>query len=253
MATSLMSQSMVIDKKVQRSSPLPRPPLGPESMQQEPANTETRSILRTHFEGRSDVLVGGEGYLCFDTAIRDDWLIPDCIVAFGVDPETIRERMGYVINEVGKPPDFVLEIASRSTGRADYGRKRILYAKYGVAEFWRSDYTGGMYHDKPLAGDMLVDGEYIPIELEYISEGVIRGYSKVLELYLCWEYGRLRFYDPKRGEYLRSLGEQAIRADAEAVRADTEAVRADAEAIRADAEAAEVRRLRRILRERGLE
>ena len=91
------------------------------------------------------------------------------------------------------------------------------------------------------------------IELEYISEGVIRGYSNVLELYLCWEYGRLRFYDPKRGEYLRSLGEQAIRADAEAVRADAEAIRADAEAVRADAEAAEVRRLRRILRERGLE
>ena len=80
-----------------------------------------------------------------------------------------------------------------------------------------------MYHDKPLAGDMLVDGEYIPIELEYISDGVIRGYSNVLELYLCWEYGRLRFYDPKRGEYLRSLGEQAIRADAEAIRADAEA------------------------------
>ena len=62
---------------------------------------------------------------------------------------------GYVIEEVGKPPDLVMEVASASTGRNDYTEKRITYADLAVPEYWRFDYTGGAYHDAPLAGDRL--------------------------------------------------------------------------------------------------
>ena len=44
---------------------------------------------------------------------------PDLMVAFNVDPAAYLARNGYVISEQGKPPDFVLEVASRSTGRRD--------------------------------------------------------------------------------------------------------------------------------------
>ena len=50
--------------------------------------------------------------------------VPDLLVAFGVDPEAYRRSNGYVISEQGKPPDFVLEVASPSTGAEDTGPKR---------------------------------------------------------------------------------------------------------------------------------
>ena len=57
---------------------------------------------------------------------------PDLFVAFDADPAGYLARNGYVISEQGKPPDFVLEIASRSTGRRDTVDKRISYAALGI-------------------------------------------------------------------------------------------------------------------------
>ena len=89
-------------------------------MQQREQLYRADSALRAYFAGRSDVLVSGEGYLRKDPYDPSEQLAPDCVVAYGVKPEAIIGRNGYVINEVGKPPDFVLEVASRSTGRQDY-------------------------------------------------------------------------------------------------------------------------------------
>ena len=200
--------------------------------------SEIDSILRQHFAHRPDVLVSGDGYLCHDTRRRSNWLVPDCIVAFGVDPDAIVDRNGYVISEVGKPPDFVLEIASESTGQADYTRKRDLYTGYGVAEYWRFDPTGGQYHDQPLAGDVLVEGVYRPIALNYGPDGVIWGHSPMLGLDLCWESGRLRFYDPSTGEYLRSMAEVMDERDAAERRADNERTARQAAENRAEDERA---------------
>ena len=116
---------------------------------------------------------------------------------------------------MGKPPDLVLEIASESTGRADYTHKRDEYARYGVTEYWRFDATGGEYHDQPLAGDQLVDGEYQPVRLDHRPDQTIWGHSTVLELDLCWEDGRLRFYDAATGGFLLNLAEATEERDAE--------------------------------------
>ena len=32
--------------------------------------------------------------------------------------------------------------------------------------------------------------------------GMLSGYSEALDLYLCWDNGKLRFYDPKTDEFL---------------------------------------------------
>ena len=64
----------------------------------------------------------------------------------------------------------MLEVASVTTGRNDYTRKRDDYAAFGVPEYWRFDPSGGEYHDAPLAGDHLVDGVYHPIEVVQFDE-----------------------------------------------------------------------------------
>ena len=198
--------------------------------------------------------------------------VPDLLVAFDVDVPGIIERKGYAIRVVGKPPDFALEIASPSTGRNDYTDKRLDYERFGIREYWRFDPTGGEWHDVPLAGDRLVDGRYRPIEIEWSSKDMGRGYSAMLRLYVCWEEGHLRFYDPEWGGYLPTLHEETElranerqradrnarlaaqereRADRNAQLAAQEGLRAAQERQRADLAEEENRRLMRRLRELG--
>ena len=63
----------------------------------------------------------------------------------------------------------------------------------------------------------MVDGVYEPIVIDGIGEGRLRGYSDALGLYVCWEDGRLRFFDPRTEGYLRSHDEDATRAEEERV------------------------------------
>ena len=170
-------------------------------------NSIVDSTLMPHFADRTDVFVGGEGYLCFNIGDHPNTrLVPDCVVAFGVSPEAILLDDCYLIDDVGKPPDFVLEVASRSTGRRDFTVKRDGYARFGVGEYWRFDYTGGRFHDAPLAGDHLIHDRYEPIQLADDRPGkmygMLSGYSDSLGLYLCWDDGNLRFYNPEADEFL---------------------------------------------------
>ena len=158
---------------------------------------------------------------------------PDLLVAFGVDPAAYRASNGYVVEEQGKPPDFVLEVASESTGDHDVGDKRDYYESLGILEYWRFDETGE-HHGTRLAGDLLANGRYEPIDIEELPGGVLQGYSRSLELYLRWEEGWLVFRDPATGEPIATLeSERRGRVQAEA-RADAEReLRVQAEA-RAD-------------------
>ena len=105
---------------------------------------------------------------------------PDLIIAFNVNPTACVARNGYVISEQGKPPDFVLEIGSASTGRRDVTVKREGYAALGIPEYWRFDPSGGQYHNAPLAGDRLSGGGYQPLPIERIDDGVLQGFSPAL-------------------------------------------------------------------------
>ena len=223
-----------------RLEPLPDPPRI-RDMQQYNRLVAFDSILRAHFAAREDVLISGQGYLRREAGNDAERLAPDCVVAFGVNPDAIVARNGYVIGEVGKPPDFVLEVASQSTGRRDYTVKRAAYAGYGVREYWRFDHTGGRYHDAALAGDRLVAGEYEPLQIHEEPDGVRWGHSPVLGLDLCWEAGELRVYDPVAGAYLPTAPEWSAQHAAE------RAARMTAED-RATAAEAELRRLRERLR-----
>ena len=181
------------------------------------------ATLKRHFGMRDTTLVYGELPVGNTLSIRLGLRIPDLIIAFDCDPESAIALQGYDITEQGKPPDFVMEIASKTTGRVDYTEKRVDYERYGIPEYWRFDATGGDYHDAALAGDRLVDGRYEPILIERMDGGGVRGYSEVLGLYVCWSDGDLLWYDPRTDSYLLTSDEEADRADRAEERVASEA------------------------------
>ena len=201
--------------------PLPNPPRDIDAMQQFSHTAEFLVTLKDRFAERPDFFVSGEGYLCLRRSqYRTFRVVPDCVVAFDVDPDAIYTTNGYVIDEVGKPPDFALEVGSESTGRKDYTVKRYFYARFGVKEYWRFDPTGGDHHDAPLAGDTLVGDAYAPIELREGAGGLLMGYSAVLGLDLHWEDGKLRLYDPVAQSYLMTFTESRVERLAAEARAE---------------------------------
>ncbi len=207
---------------------VPDPPPKEPDMQQDISLFEFRSMLEAHLGDTDNVLIAGGGYLRNDPRDESEIFAPDCVVAFGVDPRAIVSRNGYVIQHAGKPPDFVLEVASRSTGRRDYTVKREGYAGYGVREYWRFDQTGGQYHDAPLAGDVLTGDGYTPLPVNHEPDGLIWGRSEILGLDLCWDQGNLRIRDPESGQFLPTILELRSELDATQERAESAEARAAA-------------------------
>jgi len=70
-------------------------------MQQERRIFAFYGILDLHFAHRDDVLIAGGGYLRNLPYDSTEIFAPDCVIAFGVNPDGIVARNGYVISEVG--------------------------------------------------------------------------------------------------------------------------------------------------------
>ena len=175
---------------------------------------------------------------------------PDLLVAFDVDPDLYFRSNGYVISEQGKPPDFVLEVASASTATEDLGVKREVYAAFGIPEYWRFDETGEYYGER-LVGERLVDGVYEPIEIEQLAGDILQGRSDVLGLDLRWHDGQLEWYDPETGRHIATFDDERARAEDERaarIRAETRVESAEARADTAEARARELEEQLRRLR-----
>ena len=149
-------------------------------------DTSVITSLAIHFANEPNVTVASEVPVGPSLPVRNNARIPDLLFVRGGNRKLMEEQRGYAIDRQGKAPDFVLEVASPTTGRVDYTEKRADYERFGVGEYWRFDPSGGEYHDAALAGDRLVDAEYEPIAIEMPSEGRLRGYSEALGLYVCW-------------------------------------------------------------------
>ena len=106
----------------------------------------------TDFNERPDVFLDNETFICYDPRNLNVRVAPDIYLAFGVDAVAIRPRKIYLPWEVGKPPDFALEVASQSTASNDLDNKPSIYAAIGVPEFWRFDPSGGLILQRALVG-----------------------------------------------------------------------------------------------------
>ena len=195
-----------------RLPPLPDPPRKTDMQENmhfdRPADMNTLARYLGALREGTTTFIAGRGYLCRRRSDLPSCPYPDMIVAFDVAAYAIGTVNGYVIEEAGKPPDLVLEVASSNTAWRDYTVKRDTYAGMGVTEFWRFDHTGGDYYDAALTGDRLTPGGvYQPVEMFTEPDGVIWGFSEALGLSLCWVNRRLRFWNRATQQYLMDPSE----------------------------------------------
>ena len=235
----------------------------PDGEYQAPLYIRIVGILRTFFRNISGARVNGDTFIYYVEGNPRRFFSPDCYVIFGLSEAALESlslqgNNTYLLWEVGKPPDFILEIGSESTGSVDTGSKRDLYAEIGVSEYWRYDGTGGDFYGEALVGERLVDGEYQRFPMRHEDDGSIWSHSDALNLDLWWVDGELRFWDPVGEQWLLSheeehdgrLAERGGRLIAEAqMEAErdsrlAETARADAAEARAAQLEAELRRVR---------
>ncbi len=97
------------------------------------------ATLRNRFAESSCVQVGANMNLYHQEGDVGKKLVPDLFVVRGLAalPET-----SYLVWEAGRPPGFVLEVASPASAGRDRGVKQALYGAMGVAEYWRFNPVG---------------------------------------------------------------------------------------------------------------
>jgi len=178
---------------------------------------------------------------------RDDtgewkFLAPDVMVVKGVEK---KDRTSYVIDDEGKAPDLIIELVSPSTKVEDFGNKPVVYSGWGVKEYFlfdpTSEVSSGLINGFRLKGS---DYDYAPML-------GTRLHSEVLDLDLVVKKGKLRFYNPRTGQYFltheeseaarRAAERKAATAEAKAATAEANAARAEAKAATAETEAARLR------------
>ena len=198
-------------------------PVEDHMLQEEPLSP-ILTLFHKHYADRPDVFIAGGGFVMYDEFDGNKRVAPDCYIAFDVDNAGIRKEMpNFWVWKVGKVPDFVMEMASRSTAANDMGRKRALYQRLEIPEYWRLDHTGGDHYGQPITGERLVNGAYEPYEIHTDADGSVTCYSAVLDLVFSWdEDSGFDLLDPVTLMSIDQIvPEQAARLVAEA-RADTE-------------------------------
>ena len=214
---------------------------------------QATGALRHHFWSREDVLVAMELRVYYRRGDNRVWLQPDVQVVHGVGRSP--SRSSYLVWEEGKPPDFVLEVASPSTAARDARHKVGEYASLGVREYWRLDPVGELMAS-PLEGYVARAGGYEPVPAVAV-EGRTWLRSEVLGLELrgAWHDRGwvLVFRDPRTGEEWASVAElerQTAERERQAVERERQAVERErqAEMQRANAAEEKVRALEERLR-----
>ena len=176
----------------------PEPP--EDALVQERTVDRLKRLLWERFEEFANVFITGVFYICYDMDDGRNRVQPDTFIAFDVDAEAIRRNLpNYWVWEVGKVPDFVMEVASPTTAGNDLGRKRDKYAELGIAEYWLFDPTGGELYGQPLRGENLVEGEYRPYDLTLSEDGSVSGYSELLDLVFHWNGEEFDVLNPLTG------------------------------------------------------
>ena len=152
---------------------------------QHPAIEYVAMAVRYILRGEGTVFIGSNIPLRTNPRNRREHEAPDYYIAWDVEVAAIRGETAYNLWEVGKPPEWALEVASPSTYERDLYEKPDRYAEIGIGEYWMFDPTGGDLYGQALMGLELVDGRYEPVEIARNEHGLLSGYSRELGVRLC--------------------------------------------------------------------
>ena len=178
------------------------------------------NALEAHCHGRGEYAAGNM-FVYLEEGNPANRIAPDVFVVLGASD---HKRDTYKVwEEPGGMPDFVLEIVSPSTWRADLGEKRDRYASLGVGEYWLHG-PHGRYLQPALAGFRLVDGSYVPLPSQEQPRGLSTR-SDVLGLDLVLDGEDLRFFDPVGERLLPTYRESVARSEEFAARHEADQMR----------------------------
>ncbi|MXY47345.1 MAG: Uma2 family endonuclease [Chloroflexi bacterium] len=201
----------------------PEPP--EDGRQQNRTMADITTVLRARYrQDEETVLISGPTFILYDRDNPNARIAPDCYVVFNVDATMIETHNAYRIWQWGKPPDFVLEVASPSTAPCDLNDKRTRYESMGVREYWRFDPSGGELYGEPLIAERLVDSVYVPIPTHTELNGDVWAHSEVLDIDFYWRDELFWAKDTPTGKWLNTL--EAELAAHEATRAAHEVTNA---------------------------
>ena len=192
------------------------------------------TVLRTHFRGREDVYVGGDMFVYYEEGNSRAVVAPDVFVVIGAPKRAEHPRDTYKLWEEPKGPDFVLEVLSSRTWKADLGSKRALYASLGVTEYWLFDPTREHLLSPPLRGMRLAGREYRELPVLQLATSALTLRSEVLGLDLLLNRGALFFRDPATGEDLLGHEEERYARQAAEVRVRRETAARETAQVRAE-------------------
>lgn len=223
---------------------IPDPPPVEDGFLRNPVIEDIGSVLRLRFKPQADsILVAGRSFILYDIDDPNARIAPDYYIVFDVDAQAVIKQNGYRVWQWGKPPDFILEIATESTALDDLTTKRDVYAQIGALEYWRFDPTGGELYGQPLTGERLVNGKYKPYPIHTDADGDIWAHSEALNLNFYRRGNRFWVKDSATGKWLNFLEAEKAAHEAEKLACEEFQARISAEA-QAHELRAEIDRLR---------
>ncbi len=164
-------------------------------------------MLQFFFHGMR-VYVSGNLLIYYQQGDPKKRVAPDVFVVKECEQ---RQRRTFKIWEEGKGPAFALEVTSKKTRRQDLGPKMELYAQLKIAEYFLYDPLGE-WLEPALQGFRLVDGSYLPLELD-ANAGLM---SEQLGITFRLAGGELQLFNAATGERLKRDTERAQDARARA-------------------------------------
>jgi len=197
--------------------------------------TDLIAALELRYEDDPGMWAGGNLLLYYEKGNARASVAPDVLLA----PVPKDDRPIYKLWEEGRPPCLVVEVTSSSTRDEDLNRKKHLYERLGVQEYFLFDPYGD-YLSPRLQGHRLEGGRYTRIPLE--TDGSLL--SRVSGLLFRPEGQNVRLIDAGTGERLLRIEEEAAGRRVAEQQARLEAAARQAAEERANALEEEIARLR---------
>ncbi|MGQ9879795.1 MAG: Uma2 family endonuclease [Armatimonadota bacterium] len=170
------------------------------------------AALQAYFASREDVYVASNQFLYWVEGNLTQRVAADIYVAFGVPKYPLHPT--WKVWEIGKAPDVIFELTSRSTAGEDLYKKYRLYQRLGVKEYFLVD-VKREYLVEPIFLHRLVKGNYELIPNERPNDREWWATSELLGLRLMvraedTEY-IVRLWDPVKQAFLPSIQEMEER------------------------------------------